>query len=175
MSAVVAPRVEVSDLQIRIGRGGPDVVDEVGFSVAPGEILGLVGESGSGKTTVALSLLGYVRRGLYISGGEVLVDGIDLLRLSPAALREIRGAKVSYVPQDPSAALNPTLRIGRQLREALRAHPDVTQGADERIAQVLVDSKLDPASGILGSTPTSYRAVSSSGSRSPWRSCAGPG
>jgi peptide/nickel transport system ATP-binding protein len=153
MTDTVGPRVEVSDLQIRMGRGGADVVDEVGFSIAPGKILGLVGESGSGKTTVALSLLGYARRGLQISGGRVLVDGVDLLGLNPAELREVRGAKVAYVPQDPGAALNPTLRIGRQLREALRAHPGVTEDPEERIARVLVDSKLDPSSGILGKYP----------------------
>jgi peptide/nickel transport system ATP-binding protein len=153
MTTTVAPRVEVSDLHICMGRGGADVVDEVGFSIAPGKILGLVGESGSGKTTVALSLLGYARRGLEISGGRVVVDGVDLLGLSPAELREVRGAKVAYVPQDPGAALNPTLRIGRQLREALRAHPGVTEDPDERIARVLVDSKLDPSSGILSKYP----------------------
>ena len=153
MSTAAAPRARVSDLQIRIGANGPDVVDEVGFSVAPGEILGLVGESGSGKTTVALSLLGYARRGLHISGGQVVVDGVDLLSLSPAQLREVRGAKVAYVPQDPGAALNPTLRIGRQMREALRAHPGVDEDADQRIADVLADSKLDPSSGILAKYP----------------------
>jgi peptide/nickel transport system ATP-binding protein len=153
MTTTTAPRAEVSDLQIRIGVNGPDVVDEVGFSVAPGEILGLVGESGSGKTTVALSLLGYARRGLHISGGRVVVDGVDLLSLSAAQLREVRGAKVAYVPQDPGAALNPTLRIGRQMREALRAHPGVDKNPDERIAEVLVDSKLDPSSGILAKFP----------------------
>ncbi len=153
MSVTPGPRAEVSDLQIRLGAGGADVVDEVGFSIAPGEILGLVGESGSGKTTVALSLLGYARRGLRISGGRVVVDGVDLLGLSAARLREVRGARVAYVPQDPGAALNPALRIGRQLREALRAHPGVAEDADRRIAEVLTDSKLDPSSGILAKYP----------------------
>ncbi|MHB8505218.1 MAG: ATP-binding cassette domain-containing protein, partial [Acidimicrobiales bacterium] len=148
-----APRIEVGDLQIRMGGGGADVVDEVGFSVAPGQILGLVGESGSGKTTVALSLLGYARRGLQISGGRILIDGVDLLGLTPAQLRAVRGATVAYVPQDPSAALNPTLRIGHQLREALGAHPDVAGDADGRIAQVLVDARLDPSSGLLRKYP----------------------
>jgi peptide/nickel transport system ATP-binding protein len=153
MSTTMAPRAEVSDLQIRLGANGPDVVDEVGFSIAPGEILGLVGESGSGKTTVALSLLGYARRGLQISAGRVVVDGVDLLSLSSAELRGVRGAKVAYVPQDPGAALNPALRIGRQLREALRAHPGVAEDPGERIAKVLADSKLDPSSGILDKYP----------------------
>jgi peptide/nickel transport system ATP-binding protein len=153
MSATSPLRAEVCDLQIRMGANGPDVVDEVGFSIGRGEILGLVGESGSGKTTVALSLLGYARRGLQITGGRVVVDGTDLLALSPSQLREVRGAKVAYVPQDPGAALNPTLRIGRQLQEALRAHPGVAEDPGERIATVLAESKLDASSGILDKYP----------------------
>ncbi len=91
-------------------------------------MLGLVGESGSGKTTVALALLGHARRGLRIAHGEILLDGSNLLSLRPQQLRELRGAEVAYVPQDPAAALNPTLKIGTQLTEALSSHP----GAVER-------------------------------------------
>src|SRR5215510_4918637 len=105
-------RLDVRGLEVRLGRTGPDVVSEVSFAVQAGQVLGLVGESGSGKTTVVLALLGHARRGLHISSGQVQVDGVDLLRLSPAALRTVRGARVAYVPQDPSAALNPTLRVG---------------------------------------------------------------
>jgi peptide/nickel transport system ATP-binding protein len=115
-------RLEVRDLEIRTGREGPAVVSGISFAVRPGHVLGLVGESGSGKTTVALALLGHTRRGLSVSNGEILLDGLDLLRLRPAGLRQVRGARVSYVPQDPAAALNPALRIGYQLREALRVH-----------------------------------------------------
>src|SRR6266704_1220166 len=100
-------RLEVSGLQVRLGRSGADVISDVSFAVRAGQVLGLVGESGSGKTTVVLA-----RRGLRISSGQVLLDGIDLLRLSPAGLRAARGARVAYVPQDPSAALNPALRVG---------------------------------------------------------------
>ena len=105
------------------GRRGPAVVSGVSFAVRPGEVLGLVGESGSGKTTVALALLGHTRRGLSVTGGQILLDGTDLLRLKPRQLRRVRGAKVSYVPQDPAAALNPALRIGYQLREACACTP----------------------------------------------------
>jgi peptide/nickel transport system ATP-binding protein len=115
-------RLEVRDLEIRTGREGPAVVSEISFAVQPGHVLGLVGESGSGKTTVALALLGHTRRGLSVSHGEILLDGLDLLRLRPAGLRQVRGARVGYVPQDPAAALNPALRIGYQLREVLRVH-----------------------------------------------------
>src|SRR6516164_6732284 len=89
-------RLNVTGLEVRLGRTGPDVVRDVSFTVPAGEVLGLVGESGSGKTTVALALLGHARRGLRITGGAVLLDGTDLLRLSPGDLRITRGAKVAY-------------------------------------------------------------------------------
>ncbi len=76
-------RLDVSDLEVRLGRAGADVVGDVSFAVRAGQVLGLVGESGSGKTTVVLALLGHSRRGLRISAGQVHVDGVDLLRLPP--------------------------------------------------------------------------------------------
>src|ERR1700689_5342585 len=94
------PRLEVQDLEVRVGGSGPDVVSEISFSVRGGEVLDLIGKSGSGKTTVALALLGHVRAGLRISAGKVCLDGTDVLALSPGQLREVRGAKISYVPQD---------------------------------------------------------------------------
>ena len=144
-------RLEVCGLEIRGGRGGPPVVSEISFAVRPGEVLGLVGESGSGKTTVALALLGHTRRGLSVSAGEIRLDGVDLLRLSPAGLRQVRGARVSYVPQDPSAALNPALRIGYQLREALRVH---ARGSGEsRALEVLGEVRLEATPDMLRRYP----------------------
>jgi len=146
-------RLEVSDLEVRIGAAGPDVVSEISFAVPAGEVLGLVGESGSGKTTVALALLGHARRGLRITGGEVLLDGTDLLRLSPGGLRAARGAKVAYVPQDPAAALNPAQRVGTQLREALQVHPGVTGDQDGRVLEVLREARLDDTHELLRRYP----------------------
>jgi peptide/nickel transport system ATP-binding protein len=143
------PPLEVSDLRVRIAPRGPDVVSEVSFTVQAGQVLGLVGESGAGKTTVALALLGHCRRGLAASG-QVRLAGTDLLALRPARLRERRGSQVSYVAQDPAAALNPALRVGTQLREALRAH---RAGDDTgRVAQVLAEVRLDSPE-ILGRYP----------------------
>ncbi len=136
-------RLEVRDLQIRIGKSGPDVVADIGFAVPAGEVLGLVGESGSGKTTVALALLGHTRRGLRISSGEVRLDGVDLLTLRRGDLRAARGARVAYVPQDPAAALNPALRVGTQLREALRVHPGAVDDPDGRVLEVMREARLD--------------------------------
>ncbi|HEX6518588.1 MAG TPA: ABC transporter ATP-binding protein [Streptosporangiaceae bacterium] len=149
-------RLKVSGLEVRLGRSGPDVVRDVSFAVEAGEVLGLVGESGSGKTTVALALLGHTRRGLRIAAGQVLLDGIDLLALSPRDLRAARGARVSYVPQDPSSALNPALRVGTQIREVLRVHAGTAgdeTSADDRMAEVMREVHLDPTPEMLRRYP----------------------
>jgi peptide/nickel transport system ATP-binding protein len=143
----------VRELEIRSGRHGPPVVSGISFAVRPGAVLGLVGESGSGKTTVALALLGYTRRGLSVAGGEIRLDGSDLLRLKPARLRALRGAMVSYVPQDPAAALNPALRVGYQLREALRVHPGSSADPAARIREVLREASLDATPDLLRRYP----------------------
>ena len=157
-------RLEVRDLEIRSGDHGPAVVSGVSFAVRPGDVLGLVGESGSGKTTVALALLGHTRRGLSASRGEILLDGLDLLRLRRPGLRQVRGARVSYVPQDPAAALNPALRIGYQLREALHVHghpgpasyPRRSRPAADpgkRILEVLAEVRLEASPAMLRRYP----------------------
>ena len=105
-------RLQVRGLQVCLAGTRTDVVSEVDFEVAPGEVLGLVGESGSGKTTVALALLGYARRGLHITGGQVLLDGQEILGIAERELPALRGGQVAYVPQEPAAALNPVRRVG---------------------------------------------------------------
>jgi peptide/nickel transport system ATP-binding protein len=122
VSAVATePVVRVEDLCLHLATGEP-VVDGVTFSVAPGEIVGLVGESGSGKTTTALSLLGYTRPGVVIKGGTVEVGGESILGRDGRTLRGLRGKTVSYVPQDPGGALNPSMRVGDAILDVLRAH-----------------------------------------------------
>jgi peptide/nickel transport system ATP-binding protein len=131
--------LEVEGLRVEVEGTGVDIVDEVSFSIGPGEVLGLVGESGSGKSTVALAMLGHTRRGAVIAGGEVRVEGSDILRRSPAELRALRGRTVSYVPQDPASALNPALRIRTQLEETLAAHGYSQKGRlEEMLAEVLL-------------------------------------
>jgi peptide/nickel transport system ATP-binding protein len=154
-TTVVQPdvRLRVADLEVRVGRSGPDVVRDVSFAVQAGEVLGLVGESGSGKTTVALALLGHARRGLRIATGRVLLDGIDMLALSQRDLRTARGARVSYVAQDPSSALNPTLRVGFQIREVLRAHAGAVDDTGDRVVEVMREAYLDPTREMLRRYP----------------------
>lgn len=151
--AAGAIRLEVTGLGVGLGATRPMVVNDISFSVRAGEVLGLVGESGSGKTTVALALSAYARRGLSIRSGEVRLDGTDLLRLGPDELREKRGAAIAYVPQDPSAALNPALRIGTQLKEALTVHKRVTDDPEARVLEVLEEVRLKPAQQMLRRYP----------------------
>ena len=120
---VLAPALEVVDLRIELVDGDrEDIVDDVSFRVAAGEVLGLVGESGSGKTTVGLAVLGHTRRGARVGRGEVRIEGRDILALPALERQHLRGKLVSYVPQDPASALNPAMRIGGQLEEALSQH-----------------------------------------------------
>ncbi|GAC1636369.1 MAG: hypothetical protein NVS9B14_15070 [Candidatus Acidiferrum sp.] len=100
----------------------PDVLKGLSLDVQKGEIVGLVGESGSGKSTLAMAILRLLDRKRARVTGEVLLDGVDLLKQSEKQLREIRGRKISVVLQSPLTSLNPALKIGTQLREAWRAH-----------------------------------------------------
>ena len=136
--------LEVVNLRIELEGTGIDIVDEVSFHIDPGEVLGLVGESGSGKTTVGLALLGHTRRGAKIAAGEVRVDGKNVLAYSARELRALRGRTVSYVPQDPSSALNPALRIGTQLVETLEAHRFGANDGERqaRLAEMLAEVLL---------------------------------
>ena len=117
------------------------------LEVSAGEVLGLVGESGSGKTTVGMALLGYTRPGGRVTGGDVVIDGTSLENLRDGELRKIRGGTVSYIPQDPGTALNPALRIGRQLSEMLDAHlPQMSEAdRDARVRESLEEVALPPS------------------------------
>ena len=122
------PLLEVSGLRIALASGTP-IVDGVDLTLARGEILGIVGESGSGKTTTALALLGHAQRGAEITGGSVRVAGREVLGLSRAERRDIRGKLISYVPQDAGQALNPSLRIADSVADVLRRHREPVPAA----------------------------------------------
>jgi peptide/nickel transport system ATP-binding protein len=130
------PAIVVERLRVVVRGTTRDIVDDVSFEIAPGEVLGLVGESGSGKTTVGLALLGHTRRGVQLGGGSVRLGDVDVMKLGESELEHLRGRLISYVPQDPAAALNPALRIGTQLREILDAH-NYGKSRDDRNERVL--------------------------------------
>ena len=147
--------VEVTDLRIELVHGKADIVDEINFELSAGEVLGLVGESGSGKTTVGLALLGHARPGARIADGRVLLGGHDVLAANENELRDLRGAVVSYIAQDPAAALNPALRLRRQLIEVLDAHrPGTSRGErEQRMREVLDEVELPDHDDFLSRYP----------------------
>ncbi|MGO6699192.1 ABC transporter ATP-binding protein [Rhizobium ruizarguesonis] len=98
------------------------IVDGVSFDLKKGKVLGLIGESGAGKSTIGLSALAYGRGGAEITGGEVLLDGDNILALGKNGIRQIRGARVCYVAQSAAAAFNPAHRLGDQVIEASVKH-----------------------------------------------------
>jgi peptide/nickel transport system ATP-binding protein len=120
-----APLLHVKDLQIGATiypTDGPpkqiEIVKSVSFTLQKGKVLGLIGESGAGKSTIGLSAMAYGRGGVEITGGQVLLDGQDLLQKSPRGLRSVRGAQVTYVAQSAAASFNPARKIMDQVTEA---------------------------------------------------------
>ena len=120
-------RVKDLQTQFQTRAGVLKAVDGVSFEVARGRILGLVGESGSGKSVTGYSILGLIEPPGRIAGGEVLLNGKDLTRLKGEAIRQVRGAQIAMVFQDPMMTLNPVLKIGTQMIAAVRAHDRVSR------------------------------------------------
>jgi peptide/nickel transport system ATP-binding protein/oligopeptide transport system ATP-binding protein len=137
----MAPLLEVRNIKtyFHTQDGIVKAVDGVSYNVNRGETIALVGESGCGKTVSALSILRLVAEpaGKIISG-EILFDGIDLLKLSDEEMRKMRGAKISIIFQEPQTSLNPVLTIGRQISEGLEFHKNMSQseGLQEAIHQL---------------------------------------
>ena len=98
------------------------LVDDVSFDLEKGKVLGLIGESGAGKSTIGLSMLVYARNGCAITGGEIFVDGRDLMKVSDAAIRAFRGINITYVAQSAAAGFNPAHRLNEQIIEASVRH-----------------------------------------------------
>jgi len=119
------PLLEIKNLKLDFASGGKYLraVDDVSLRLNEGETVCLVGESGCGKSVTALSIAQLVPTPpAKYAGGEILLNGRDVLKMSPAELRSIRGGVVSYVFQEPGASLNPVSRIGAQIKESLKLH-----------------------------------------------------
>lgn len=113
-------------------------VNDVSFNVEKGKTLGIVGESGCGKSITSLSIMGLVERPGKIEGGEILFEGEDLLKMTEAQMRSIRGKKIAMIFQEPMTSLNPVYTIGQQLIEALLLHEKMTkQEAKARAIEML--------------------------------------
>jgi peptide/nickel transport system ATP-binding protein len=136
------PVLEVTRLRTVINRAGRpiNVLDDVSFSVMPGEMLALVGESGCGKSITALSVMGLLPAPqVMIEAGAVRLDGQDLVGLPIKALRQLRGSAMAMIFQEPLSALNPVLTIGEQVEEAVCAHRTLSRAAAREAALALLD------------------------------------
>jgi oligopeptide/dipeptide ABC transporter ATP-binding protein len=133
--------LEVKDLhtEFRTGAGLVRAVDGISYTVEPGETVAIVGESGSGKSVSALSVLRLIPDPPgRITGGEIRFGGRDILQLSDAQMREVRGGEIGMVFQEPMTSLNPVLTIGRQITETLEQHRGMNPAASHRRAVELL-------------------------------------
>lgn len=127
--------VEIHDLHVRFHGASREAVAGIDLTIRDGEVVGLVGESGSGKTVTAMTLSGLIERKKVTLSGEVRFDGRDILRLPRAELRAIQGRELGVVFQEPMTAMDPLMRIGPQVEEALAVHTQLTK--EQRRARAL--------------------------------------
>ena len=146
--------LEIQDLHVRFYDADHEAVRGISLTVADGEIMGLVGESGSGKTVTAMVVSGLLPRKKADVSGRVLLDGKDLLQLDSFAMRKRQGCAISVVFQEPMSAMNPVMRIGTQVEEALRVHTKLSsQERRQRALQALRDVDLADAEAIYDQYP----------------------
>jgi peptide/nickel transport system ATP-binding protein len=134
------PILQIEDLNVAYQQETAwlEAVRDFSLQIEPGQSYGLVGESGSGKTTIAMAIMRYLGEEGRVLQGRIALDGRDLLTLSESEMRQVWGAQMSLVPQNPLSSLNPSIRIGEQLAEVLRFHEGLDRAAaDARIIQLL--------------------------------------
>lgn len=134
--------IEVRNLTLTVPstKGRVPVIQDLSFSIKQGEKLGLVGESGSGKSLTAYSLMRLIKDPVRIESGEILIDGIDVLKLSSEQFRKYRGSEIAMIYQDPMSALNPIMKIGDQIVESIRLHKKLTKAEALKLAIELLAS-----------------------------------
>ena len=136
-----SPLLDVRNLRVEFASASKSIVavEDLSFSIAPGETVAVVGESGSGKTTAALALtrLTPPPPACRLSGQVLWQDGTNLLTCSDAELRQARGGKLAYIFQEPSTSLNPVFSIGFQISEAIRLHQPTISDVDGEVARIL--------------------------------------
>ena len=144
------PLLEVKDLSVeyRTDEMTVKAVNGVSLTVDKGQTLGLVGETGAGKTTLALSLLRLLPKGIgKITSGEIEFDGAKLLELREADMRVYRGQLLSMIFQDPMTSLNPVIPVGKQVAEVLQLHND------KKLTKEQIDARVDEMFRLVGSSP----------------------
>jgi len=132
-------------------------VDDLGFSVQKGSVLGIVGESGCGKSITSLSVLRLVPPPGRIVSGKIIFEGRDLLTLSEAQMRSVRGNQIALIPQDPMTSLNPVYTVGDQIMEAIELHQKVgKKEARQRAIEVLDQVRIPQASARIDDYPHQF-------------------
>ena len=129
--------LEVEKLTVYFG--SRCVLEDVSLSVKRGNVLGIVGESGSGKTMTALSVMGLLSPAASITGGSIRLDGRELIGLDEHSMSQIRGKDIAMIFQEPMTSLNPTMRIGKQLAEAVRLH---CEKSDKKPSRAQIKSRV---------------------------------
>ncbi len=151
--------LEVRDLVVEFPtrRGVLRAVDQISFSIKPGEVLGLVGESGAGKSLTGTALIGLLEPPGRIASGTVRLKGQQINGLPPEELRKIRGRRIGMVFQDPLTSLNPLYRVGEQLIETIRTHLPLSEAeARQRAIDLLVEVGIPAAERRLDSYPHEF-------------------
>jgi peptide/nickel transport system ATP-binding protein len=141
------PLLEVKGLRVEFPtrRGTLVAVDDVSFSIAPGEVLGVVGESGAGKSLTGTAIIGLLEPPGRIAAGEIRLEGERIDKLPPEKMRRIRGRRIGAIFQDPLTSLNPLYTVGRQLEETILTHLDVSQAEARSRALALLREVGIPA------------------------------
>ena len=144
--------VVVNGLRVvaRAADGETPIVKDVSFRIEPGEVLALIGESGSGKTTIALSLMGYARHGCRIAAGTIRIGETDVLSLTEAERRQLRGRRVAYIAQSAAASFNPSRTVMDQVVETARIHSLMPRSEAERKAVALFRELALPSPDTIG-------------------------
>ena len=148
-------KLSVKNLKIsfRTDGGKVQAVRDINFDLYKGETLAIVGESGSGKSVTSRAVLGILANNAIKEGGEILYDGQDLMKISEEEFCKIRGDKIAMIFQDPLSSLNPIMRVGKQMTEAMLINGKINQKncrRDFNTTLALLNDNMDKA---LGSTP----------------------
>src|SRR5205823_65281 len=157
--ALSQPVLQVKDLRTQFftDDGLVQAVDGVSFDLNPGETLGIVGESGCGKSVTALSILRLIQEPGRIVGGQILFKGTDLVTMPEDDVREIRGRDIAMIFQDPLSSLNPVLKVGFQIEEAMVAHDKVPRKvAQDRAIKLLKQVRIPSAETRVNDYPHQF-------------------
>jgi peptide/nickel transport system ATP-binding protein len=158
-AAAGAPLLEVRNLRVEFPgrRGTLTAIDDVSFTIAPGEVLGVVGESGAGKSLTGAAIIGLLEPPGRIAAGQVLLAGRRIDDLPPAEMRRIRGKEIGAIFQDPLTSLNPLYTVGRQLIETIQTHLDLTAAqARTRAIDLLKDTGIPAAEARIDHYPHQF-------------------